>query len=446
MIRGLIISIISLLSICYYSLAQETSKVRVYQFRINEEIAPGTWRKVKQAFSEAESYKAEIIVIDLNTYGGMLEIADSIRTKILESPIKTIVFINNNAASAGALIAIACDRIYMRTAASLGAASVVNQTGQVMPEKYQSYMRSLMRSTAEANGRNPLIAEAFVDSNTLVPGVKQRGTVLTFTTSEAIKNNYCEGTAESIKEVLMKEKITSFEIKKQQLTWIDHLLDFLTKPAVSGLLILLIIGGIYFELQAPGIGFALLVSVIAALLFFAPLYLEGLAANWEILLFVVGVLLLLAEIFIIPGFGIAGIAGIIFIICGLAFSLVANDMFDFRFTGEKLMSSFMIVIGSMFGSIILALIFGKNLFKSPLFQQAVLKDEQRATEGYVSSIPQVNLTGRTGIAATDLRPAGKIIIDNNRYDALSEGEFIVKGTKVVVIKHETISIFVRKDS
>ncbi|POY36472.1 serine protease [Solitalea longa] len=426
--------------------AQTTDKLKVYQFRIGEEIAPAAWRKTKQAYDEAEKIKANLIVIDMNTYGGMLDMADSIRTKILESPIKTIVFINNNAASAGALIAIACDKIYMRNAASIGAASVVNQSGAIMPEKYQSYMRSLMRATAEANGRDPRIAEAFVDSNTVIEGVKAKGTVLTFTTSEAIANKYCDGKAESIYDILKQENIANYDLQVQQLTWIDHVIDFLTKPAVSGVLILLIIGGIYFELQAPGIGFALLVAVIAALLFFAPLYLQGLAANWEILLFVIGILLLLAEIFIIPGFGIAGISGIILIICGLAFSLVANNMFDFSLSGGKLMNSFVIVIVSMIGSIILALIFGKNLFNSQLFQHAVLKDEQKASDGYVSSIPKLNLTGSIGIALTDLRPAGKILIDNERYDALSEGDFIIKGTKVVVIKHETISIFVRKST
>ncbi|MNT02179.1 hypothetical protein D3C72_1366670 [compost metagenome] len=185
-------------------------------------------------------------------------------------------------------------------------------------------------------------------------------------------------------------------------------------------------------------------AVIAAALFFAPLYLQGLAANWEILLFVIGILLLLAEIFIIPGFGVAGILGIICIICGLAFSLVANNLFDFSFTGGNLMSAFGIVIVSMFASVILALVFGRNLFNSPLFQRVVLKDEQRASEGYISSATKLDLTGKTGFALTDLRPSGKILIDNVRYDALSEGEFIIKGTEVVVIKHETISIFVRK--
>ncbi|MCO4294787.1 nodulation protein NfeD [Solitalea sp. MAHUQ-68] len=427
-------------------LAQTPGKQKVYQFRIGEEIAPAAWRKTKQAYAEAEKLNANLVVIDMNTYGGMLDMADSIRTKILESPIKTVVFINNNAASAGALIAIACDKIYMRNAASIGAASVVNQSGEIMPEKYQSYMRSLMRATAEANGRDPKIAEAFVDSNTIIEGVKTKGTVLTFTTSEAIEHKYCDGKAESIYEVLKQENVSDYQIIKQQQTWVDHVIDFLTKPAISGVLILLIIAGIYFELQAPGIGFALGVAVVAALLFFAPLYLQGLAANWEILLFVVGILLLLAEILVIPGFGVAGILGIIFIICGLTFSLVANNRFDFSLSGGKLMSSFIIVIVSIIGSIILALVFGKNLFNSRLFQHAILKDEQKASEGYISSIQKINLTGQTGIALTDLRPAGKILIENDRYDALSDGEFIIKGTKVVVIKHETISIFVRKST
>ncbi|MCB0506611.1 MAG: nodulation protein NfeD, partial [Cyclobacteriaceae bacterium] len=157
---------------------------------------------MQKAFVEAEEWNADLILIDMNTYGGMVIHADSMRTKILNSKIPVWVFINNNAASAGALISIACDSIYMRKGANIGAATVVNQTGEAMPDKYQSYMRSTMRSTAEAKGRNPEIAQAMVDESIKVDGVSDSGKVLTFTAIEAMQHGFCEGMHESVKELL----------------------------------------------------------------------------------------------------------------------------------------------------------------------------------------------------------------------------------------------------
>ena len=246
------------------------AQTKVLQFDLKEEINPASWRATRKAFDLAKQTKADVIIINMNTYGGQLDYADSIRTKILNSDIKTIVFIDNNAASAGALISIACDKIYMSKGASIGAASVVNGKGEILPEKYQSYMRGLMRTTAEAKGRDPKIAEAFVDPELILDSLKEKGKVLTLTTKEAIANGYCTAEANSIKEVLAKEGITNYASTSYKPTTIDFIIGFLINPAVSSVLILLIIGGIYFELQAPGIGFALLVAVVASLLFFAP--------------------------------------------------------------------------------------------------------------------------------------------------------------------------------
>jgi len=291
-----------------------------------------------------EEWEADVILIHMNTYGGLVDMADSIRTKILNSPIPYWVFIDNNAASAGALISIACDSIFMRPGGNMGAATVVNQTGEQQPDKYQSYMRSTMRSTAEAKGkdtvlingeevytwrRNPFIAEAMVDPALFVAHVSDTGKVLTFTPSEAINWGFCEGEAESLEDVLQRTGIRHYELKPYKESLLDKIFGLLLSPAVQGVLILLIVGGIYFELQSPGVGFPLMASAAAALLYFAPLYLEGLAANWEVIIFIAGIVLVLVEIFAIPGFGVAGISGIILLISGLALSLVDNVVFDF---------------------------------------------------------------------------------------------------------------------
>ncbi|MBC8052311.1 MAG: nodulation protein NfeD [Sphingobacteriaceae bacterium] len=438
-------ALLLMLTVVIQSFAFAQPKVKVYTFEMKEEIGPSAWRLTQKAFEGASKSKADVLLIRMNTYGGMVDFADSIRTALLNSPIKTIVYIDNNAASAGALIAIACDKIYMKRGAGIGAASVVNGKGEIMPEKYQSYMRGLMRSTAEAKGRDPKIAEAFVDPDIVIPNVIEKGKVLTLTSREAIKLGFCSAEAASIQEVLRAEKIKHYELINHKVSPLDRLISFLMNPAISGVLILLIIGGIYFEMQSPGIGFALLVSVVAALLYFAPLYMEGLAAHWEIGLFIIGLILLALEVFVIPGFGVAGILGILCVVAGLALSLVMNNMFDFTLTGpEKVSGAFILVLGSMILSIVVSVIFGRSLLRSSAFQRLVLKDEQRSGLGYVSGRQTIDLIEKTGVATTDMRPSGKIEVEGAWYDAVALDGFIEKGTEVLVTKQENYNVFVRK--
>lgn len=441
--RQMLLCLIFLMGLLYVGAAQQGTNV--YHFNLSEEIGPAAWRKTDRAFLEAKESGATIMLIEINTYGGMLNYADSIRTKILNTPLKTIGFINHNAASAGALIALACDKIYMVKGASMGAASVVNPQGEIMPEKYQSYMRSLMRATAEAKGRDPKVAEAFVDPDVVLPQLKEPGKVLTLTTAEAVKIGLATSEVTDLKDIFVKERLTSPIVHRYQATWIDQVINFLINPAVSGVLILMIIGGIYFEMQTPGIGFALVIALIAASLFFAPLYIQGLADNWEIALFVIGLILLLLEVFVIPGFGVAGILGIIALVCGLAFSMVPNEQFNFLpAEPNQVMTSFIIVIVSTIASIILCVIFGKSILKSSAFKRLVLADEQQSGLGYVSSVKLTDLINKEGIAKTALRPSGKVEIEGKWYDAVALDGFIEKDTIVYVEKHENYNLFVRK--
>ena len=437
--------ILGILVIClmsyYHSYAQT-----VYSVPLKEDIGPNAWRTMKNAIKQAKLNKSEYLLIDLNTFGGALNFADSIRSSLLnDNQFKTIVYVNNNAASAGALISLAADYIYMHSGASLGAASVVNQDGEILPEKYQSYMRGLMRATAEAKGRDPKVAEAFVDPSISIPSLKEDGKLLTFTASEAVQHGIAKKEVKSQVDIFSDLNIGKPDITEHQFSWVDHLIALLINPLVSGLLIIGIIGGIYFELQSPGIGFALVIALVCGALFFAPLYLQGLADNWEIAIFVLGVILLILEIFVIPGFGVAGIAGIILVLCGLAFSMVANDYFDFKLTQPGLlMNSFIIVIGAMILTIVLMVIFGKNVLQSSTFKRLVLEDEQKATEGYTASVSNPNLINRVGVTKTVLRPSGKIEIDNVWYDAVSLDNFIDVGEEIYVEKHENYNLFVRK--
>lgn len=424
----------------------QDSLFMVYKFDIKEEIAPPVWHKTKKAFTEARELNTDLIFIHMNTYGGLLDAADSIRTAILNSSIPVWVFIDNNAASAGALISIACDSIYMRSGANIGAATVVDQTGKPLPDKYQSYMRSMMRSTAEASGRDPDIAQAMVDPAIFIEGIIDTGKVLTFTSTEAMKYDFCEGIAESVDEVFRIANIKNYKIIEQHLTLSDRIIRFLINPMVSGILIMIIIGGIYFELQTPGIGFPLAASVVAALLYFAPLYIEGLAEHWEIIIFIIGLILLGIEIFVVPGFGVPGIAGIILIVAGLTLSMTGNNGFNFgkvELTG--LIRSFFIVIIAAFTSLLLSFYFGRKLLTSSTFGHFALDSVQNSDEGFsTSDNVYKSMVGKTGMAYTILRPAGKVMIGEDIYDATAETGYIDKGTSIKVTGYQTSQLIVKK--
>lgn len=461
-----ILLLISLVFILSATKAENQDTTVVLTFDMKENVAPALWRKTQKAFDMANDINADLVIIHMNTYGGMVVSADSIRTKILNSEIPVYVFIDNNAASAGALISVACDKIYMRPGGNIGAATVVNQTGEQMPDKYQSYMRSTMRATAEAQGkdtiingtdttykwkRDPAIAEAMVDADLYVEGVSDTGKVVTFTTNEAIKYGFCEGTAESIHEIIEKEALKPVVIKEYKPTSLEKIMGLLVNPVFQSLLIMVIFGGIYFELQTPGIGFPLGAAVIAAILYFAPLYLEGIAAHWEIALFITGLILIGVEIFAIPGFGVAGISGITLAVVGLSLAMV--DTFHYETEGVDvfaglLFRALLLVLGSLFISMIGSILLSQRMFASSFFGSRItLKTAQPTNEGYSSADNSLKeLVGKTGIAETVLRPSGTVIINGELYDAKSQYGYIDKGTEIKVVKYETTQLYVIKTS
>ena len=440
---------------------QSQDTVMVFKFDIKDAIAKPVWRVTQTAFKEAVELNADYILIHMNTYGGAVDIADSIRTKILNAHIPVMVFIDNQAISAGALISIACDSIYIRPGGSIGAATVVNQTGEQVPDKYQSFMRSTMRATAEAHGkdttirgndtiikwhRDPKIAEAMVDPVLEIEGIVESGQVLTFTAEEALRNDYCEGVVNDIPSLLRKAGIEDYTIREYKPTTIDKIIGLLLSPVVQGLLIMIIIGGIYFELQTPGIGFPLAAAAFAALLYFAPLYLEGLAQNWELIAFAAGLILLALEIFVIPGFGIAGVSGIILIILSLTMAMVDNVAFKFEGVQalDKVLKAFLIVVFSIASAFILSIIISKKLFTTKSFRLA-LNTVQKTEEGYLSfDLDQKKMIGKTGVAYTILRPSGRVEIDGEIYDAKAEISYIEKGDKIKVIRDEAGQLYVMK--
>lgn len=438
----------------FTSLAKE--KPIVYAIDIREEINPASRLYLSHGLAEARQMNADAVLLRLNTYGGLLDAADSMRTAILYSPIPVYVFIDNNAASAGALISIACKKIYMRPGANIGAATVVNQTGEAMPDKYQSYMRSMIRSTAEAQGkdtlveagdtvfrwrRDPKIAEAMVDDRIVIPHLIDSGKVLTFTAEEAAKWGYCDGIASSTDEVITRYLgYPAYELKTYAPSTFDKIKGFLMNPMIQTLLIMAIFGGLYFEMQTPGVGFPGAAALVAAILYFAPLYLDGLAQNWEILIFVVGLLLLALEIFVIPGFGVAGISGLVFIFGGLTMGLLNNTDFNFEQVAptDAGRAGFTVLIGLVLSFGLIIWLSDKIGSKGMLRKMALQADLEKA----VSSPSLVDLIGCEGRAATVLRPSGKVLIDGEMYDGVSESGFIDRGKPVRVVRFENAQVYV----
>lgn len=308
-------------------------------------------------------------------------------------------------------------------------------------------MRSIMRSTAEENGRDPHIAEGMVDENVVIDSVKQAGKVITFSTNEAIENGYCEGKVESIEEILKRNKIVSYDLEKFELGVSEKIIAIFLNPFISGILILVIIGGIYFELQTPGIGFPLFAAITALVLYLVPYYLNGLAEYWEIITLFVGIILLIAEIFVLPGFGIAGIAGITLTLVSLILIMLNNDFFNFEFVplGDIIVATFA-TVGGLTGGVLLLFFGGARITKTRAFQKIALNDTQEKSQGYTVNTLSDTLLGKTGVAYTVLRPGGKVIIDDQIYDAFTRGDYVEKGDPIEVIGNEGITLKVKRAS
>lgn len=425
----------------------------VYILPLNDEIGSTTWHHTRKAMEDINKLNADILLIHMNTYGGSVVHADSIRTALLHCNIPVVAFVDNNAASAGALIALACDSVYMRPDATMGAATVVNGSdGSQMPDKYQSYMRAMMRATAERHGktksgewrRNPLIAEAMVDSRVVVPGLIDSTRVLTFTPDEALRWRYADGKAENIAEVLSSLGYSDYRTHRFEATWVDEVMGFFTNPAVQAILIMIILGGIYFELQTPGMGFPSVAAITAAALYFLPLYFTGIVSSWIVILFLIGLILLLIELFVIPGFGVAGIAGGICMIGAIFIGLLENFSFHpGEIDSTVVWKSVLTLLASfVFAGLIIAYL-SSRFAPRWLNMRNTLTHEQRVEDGYVGVDTSVSdLVGKEAVAFTDLRPSGKIEIADKQYDAIAMHGFIESGTLLTVVKHENAQLYV----
>jgi len=386
---------------------------------------------------------AAAIVLDVNTLGGRVDAAIQIRDALLEAKPRTVAFIHPRAISAGALISLACDNVIITEGGTIGAATPI-QAGpggqaDAVGEKMVSYMRTEMRATAEANGRRGDIAEAMVDNEVVIQGIVDSGKLLTLDTDQALKLGMADGKAANLDEVMAMLTLENPKIEKGEPNWGEEIARWLTEPTISGLLLSVGMLGLMVAFYTRTVGAFTLVGFVSLAMFFGGHAVVHLVGWEEALLFIAGVALVVVEIFFVPGLGVPGVLGLVFVIAALVLALIGIPL-DVSFETGVLADAMTRVLLSLLGAFVLALVVMRLFSRTAMGQALVLQD---AETGFLSAPSASDLVGQTGEALTDLRPAGKIIIDGERHEATSEREFIAHGTKVVVIGKDGPELVVR---
>ncbi len=421
---------------------------------INGTIDLGLPPFIARTLEEAKTQKVSAVVFDINTFGGRVDAATQIKDAILSSDITTIAFINRRAISAGALISLSCEKIYMTGGALIGAATAVDMSGKKGSEKVISFMREEMASTAEKRGRSKEIARGMVDEelafthldidgdSIFVNDIEGRkdGKLISLTTEQALKYNIADGTYDDINVLIDSLGYNNSIVIEKTENWSENIVRFLTNPIVSSLLTTFGFLGILFELQSPGWGIPGFVGLTCLVLSLSVSYIAQLATMSDILFILTGLLFLLLEILVIPGFGIIGIGGIGFMLYGLYLLLLPEIP-----VGEEVlqnaMDGFLIgIIGAIIGLVLLA----KLMIKSRFWQQLTAPDTQKKEKGYSNTQGWESFKGTIGITDTDLHPSGWIKIKDQRVFVISEGDFISKGKNVKVLSVDGNRVIVRE--
>ena len=414
----------------------------VYVIPIEGTIDLGLAPFLTRTIREAQRAGAAAVLLDINTFGGRVDAAVAMRDTLVNAPVGTIAFINPRAISAGALIALATETIVMADGGTIGAATPVVSGGsepQVADEKSVSYVRKEFGATAERRGRPPQFAEAMVDADVEITGVVNKGKLLTLTTSEALTHKVANFTADTLDEALAVTGLRDAVVRAASQTWAETFVRFITNPVVSSLLMTIGMLGLLIEIRTPGFALPGTIGLLSLGLFFWGHWIVQLAGWEELLLVATGVVLLAVEIFIIPGFGVAGVGGILALAVGLGLTLVGAGA-----TTSVIIGAF----GRVAISILLALAGGLALLRVlprlPFGRRLVLDAEMGAEQGYTSPPESDRLQlGRTGTALSPLRPAGVADIDGARVDVVSDGGYIEAGAPIEVTRVDGNGVVVR---
>lgn len=404
----------------------------VYRVPVSGVIEMGLAPFIERTIREAEQAAAGAVILDIETPGGRVDAAERIVTAIRNTDVPVYAFVNLRAFSAGALIALAADEIYMRPGAVMGAATPVTGEGDRAPEKIVSAMRSEMRALAETRGLDPRVAEAMVDEEIAIEGVVEAGKLLTLTSSEAIRLGYARP-IEDWNALLAELRMAEAPVQEAQVNWAERWVRFLTHPAVAPMLLSIGFLGIIIEIKTPAFGLAGLFGAGALTAFFGSHLLLGLAGWEEVILLLGGIVLIAVEMFVLPGFGIAGIAGALAILAAFYLSMVTPMA-----TGADYAQAF----GVLSLSLIVVIVAGWALLRHLGRSRGVsgsglmLGDATTRETGYLSSAVRTELIGSVGVALTDLRPAGAGRFGAERIDIVSDANWIPAGTPIRIVRSD----------
>ena len=442
-IQQIKMTLASLLLLSWVGVAQLQAQTNVYVIEITGEVDLGLGPYVERVIADANSDPSAVVLLHVNTFGGRVDVATEIKDAVINSVAPTVAFVDKRAISAGALITLSAENIAMAPGGSMGAATPIHQTGEKASEKIVSYMRGEMRATAEKNGRNPEIAEAMVDEEVMLSdtSLKQAGKLLTLTTEEAVEVGYCDTVVNSVEEALSAFGYQDVVIKKTSMSWAESLVRILTSPFLSSILIMLGMGGLFYAIKTGHFGTISIIGIGAITLFFGAQYLVDLANALEIIMFAAGVILILIELFVIPGFGVAGVSGIILMVCALFLALIGN--FD-AISMDSLSTPLYTLAGAFVGFGVIAWLMIKFLPNSSAFRRFALFEEAVGGEALPEAALEETLRGATGSAVTTLRPAGVARLNGEQYEVISDGEFITAGEEIHVVHVEGRKIVVRR--
>jgi membrane-bound serine protease (ClpP class) len=429
--------LLALLALCVtglsgYAAAQQPARGGIVRIPVDGVIELGLAPFIERALREAEAAGARAVILDIETPGGRVDAAERIVDAVRNSSVPVYAFVNMRAFSAGAMIALSAREIYMRPGAVMGAATPVTGEGAKAPEKIVSAMRSEMRALAETRGLDPRVAEAMVDEEIAIEGVVEAGKLLTLTTAEAIRLGYAQEAADW-DDLVQQLGLADAAVEDKQTNWAERVVRFLTHPAVAPMLLSIGFLGIIMEIKTPAFGLAGLVGVSALAAFFGSHFILGLAGWEELILLAAGISLIALEMFVIPGFGIAGIAGGLAVAGAFYLSMVGHMA-----TGADYAQA----LGVLSLSILVVIVAGwallRHLPRSRGFTKSglMLGDATSKETGYLSSAVRTELIGSVGIALTDLRPAGAARIGQERIDVVSESNWISAGTPVRIVRSD----------
>lgn len=423
----------------------QTEPSSIYRIMIDETVERGLSAYVKRGVREAEEANADAILMVVNTPGGRLDAALEIKDTLLNSKVPVWALVDRQALSAGALITIAANEIYMVDGAVMGAATPIQgEGGAKASEKVVSAVRKAFAATAESRGRKPSVAEAMVDEDVNIEGLVEKGKLLTLTAEEAKAWGYAEEIVEGEKALLALKNAEQAEVASIKASLAEELVRFLTNPALSSLLISLGFLGLLFELKTAGWGLGGTIGLISLALFFWSHHIAGLA-GWEgMALVVLGIVLMALEVFVVPGFGLAGILGMVSFMGGLFMSLIGDFSFatpgDLINAGYVLLSSIVLMVLGAWG--MLTYLPGRIGPKGLMLSERLdhyhkdVSPEQAEQESQL----KVGVQGRT---ITDLRPEGTASFAGFKETVVAEGQFIRSGTEVEIIGREGFRWIVR---